>query len=80
MCIFVSAKTNNMKMFTKISTVSTIRNPKTNEVAQIVKFKKDGTAREFFTVEIDGKRLVSTMFARMYDAEKMAKTYLNRVK
>ena len=69
-----------MEKFKKIQTVSNITNPKTGESVQVIKFQKTGTKREFFTCEVNGKRLVSTMFARLYDAEKLAKVYLNRAK
>jgi hypothetical protein len=42
----------------------------------VYKFVKDGTMKAFFAPEIGGKRITSTMFARLYDAENLARSYL----
>ena len=79
---FVSTKRNNMKTFTTLNVVSKITNPKTGEVVEILKVQKDGTKRTFFkpVVEKDGKKMMitTTLWARLYDAESLAKKYLNR--
>ena len=71
-----------MKTFTTLNKASVITNPKTNEVVTIYKVKKDGTKRTFFkpVVEIDGKELLitRTLWATLWEAEKLAKVYLNR--
>jgi len=65
--------------FTEINTVSKFKNQANNEVIIVKKFKKAGTKRVFFTPENEqGQRLTSTMFAKMYDAEALAKRYLKR--
>lgn len=44
----------------------------------IIRKVKDGTNRVFFyPLTSDGKRLSSTLFARKYDAERLAKYYLS---
>ena len=71
-----------MATYTRLSISSKIRNPKTDELVTIYKVQKDGTKRTFFQpiVVIDGqdKRITSTLWARLYDAESLAKRYLNR--
>ena len=67
-----------MKTFTKLNTVRTIRNSKTNEEVKIVKVKKDGTQRIFFSPEFNGKKINSIMFARLSNAEQLANQYLKR--
>lgn len=67
-----------MKTFTKLNLVSKIKNSNTGEIVEIYKFRKDGTKREFFAPEFEGKKLTSTLWARLYDAEKLAKQFLNR--
>lgn len=62
--------------FTKMNPVTKLK--KGNEEVTIFKFKKDGTRRSFFAPEVNEKRINSTMFARLYDAENLAKRYLNR--
>lgn len=42
----------------------------------IVKVAKTGTKKVFFTPEIEGKRLTTTLFARLYDAKDLAKKHL----
>lgn len=75
-------KQNDMKTFTTLNVASQIRNQ--NEVVKILKVQKDGTKRTFFkpVVEIDGKQMIitTTLWARLYDAESLAKKYLNRNK
>lgn len=67
-----------MKSFTTLNKVTNVRNPKTNEIVTISKVQKDGTKRTFFKVEKEGKLVFSTMFARLGEAERNAKNYLNR--
>lgn len=71
-----------MATYTRLSISSYIRNPKTNEAVTIFKIQKDGTKRIFFQpiVVIEGqeKRITGTLWARLYDAENLAKRYLNR--
>lgn len=67
-----------MKTFTKLNLVSKIRNPKTGEIVEIYKVRKDGTKREFFSPEFEGKKLNSILWARLYDAENLANKFLNR--
>lgn len=67
-----------MSTFTKLNTVKNIVNYKTNEVVTISKFQKDGTKRTFFVPEVNGKRINSTLFAKLSNAEQLAKLYLNR--
>lgn len=71
-----------MKTFTTLNVASKIVNPNTSEVVEVLKVKKDGTKRIFFkpVVEINGekKMITKTLWARLYDAEKLAKQYLNR--
>lgn len=49
---------------------------KNNLTINIVKISKVGTKKVFFTPEIDGKRLTTTLFARLYDAKDLAKKHL----
>ena len=67
-----------MKKYTKLGVASKITNQKTGEVVQCVKYRKDGTKRVFFAPECNGKRLTTTLWARLADAEKVARLYLNR--
>ncbi|WP_454058940.1 hypothetical protein [Elizabethkingia ursingii] len=71
-----------MKTFTTLNVVSKISNPQTGEVVEILKVQKDGTKRIFFkpVVEKDGKKMMitKTLWARLYDANRLAKNYLNR--
>jgi hypothetical protein len=67
-----------MKTFTTLNKVSKISNPKTGESVNISKVLKEGTKRTFFKVERDGKLVFTTMFARLGDAERNAKLFLNR--
>jgi len=65
-----------MSTFTTLHTVSTITNSNGINV-DIVKVKKDGTQRTFFRpVTADGVKIGSTVWARLYEAERTAKTYL----
>lgn len=64
-------------MYEKIARKNTFN--KNSEKVIIYKYRKQGTKKEFFAPELeDGRRISSTLFARMYDAEKLAKRYLNR--
>lgn len=61
-------------MYEKITVSKTV----SNEVGtvEIVKFKKVGTTRVFWAAEFEGKRIGTTMWARMNDATKLAKRFL----
>ena len=63
-------------MFTKIATPEVITDNSKTVMVEICKFKKNGSSREFFAPEIGGKRLTRTMFARKYDAIRLAKEYI----
>jgi hypothetical protein len=67
-----------MKSFTTLNKVSKITNPNTKESVLVSKVQKDGTKRVFFKIEKDGKLVFKTMFARLGEAERNAKAYLNR--
>lgn len=67
-----------MKTFIKLHIVTKIKSSKTDEVVEIYKFRKEGTKREFFVPEVNGKRITTTLWNRLYDAENLAKKYLNR--
>lgn len=66
-----------MKTFKTIrSTKFTSKN--INAYCTIDKVRKEGTNRIFFVVRNEeGKNVVSTMFARKYDAEKIVKNWFN---
>ena len=66
-----------MSKFEKLGTAETIRAG--GVVVKIEKFKKQGTGRIFFTPEIQGKRIISTMYARLYDAKNLARHYLKTI-
>lgn len=82
MLIFAIDKTNDMKTFTTLNVASKIKNSNTKEVVTVYKVRKDGTKRVFFkpVVEIEGKELMitRTLWATLWEAEKLAKAYLNR--
>lgn len=63
-----------MTGYTKVSTIETHTNRSVK--VDIVKYQKDGTKRQFFVAEFEGKRIGTTLFARMYDAVKIAKRYV----
>jgi len=65
--------------YSKISLSKTLRS-KSGEVVKIHKFRKGGTKRTFFAPEVNGNRFSGVMWARLYDAERVAKLYLNRKK
>jgi len=71
-----------MKTFTTLTTVSKIVNPTTKEEVKILKVQKDGTKRIFFkpVVLVDGKEMMitKTLWARLSEAEGLAKQYLNK--
>lgn len=56
-----------MKTYNRQSSVSKVNG------LEIVKYIKAGTKRTFFRPELNGKPVSSTMFARQYDAEELAK-------
>jgi DNA-binding transcriptional regulator GbsR (MarR family) len=66
-----------MTTFTKLNVASKIK--KGDNLVTIFKVKKEGTRRIFFSAEYNDKKITSTMFARLYDAENLAKAYLNHV-
>ena len=63
-------------MFTQLNKVETRVNVKRTIKVDIVKFRKDGTKREFFVPMFEGKRLNKTLFARKYDAVNLAKAFI----
>lgn len=67
-----------MKTFTTLNTASKIFNHKTGEVVTIFKVRKDGTKRIFFKPVINGQLIGRTLWARLCEAENVAKLYLNR--
>ena len=67
-----------MRTFTIINEVVTFKNPNTNKTAKIVKVLKEGTKRTFFAAQDEEGRFLSrVMFARQYEANKVAKNYCN---
>lgn len=70
------------KSFTNLGAALILNNKSTGEKVTIYKVQKDGTKRVFFkpTTLKEGKEvaLTSTLWARLYDAEKVGKMYLNR--
>jgi hypothetical protein len=66
-----------MKTFTKLNVASNIK--KGDNLVTIFKVKKEGTKRVFFSAEYNDKKITSTMHARLYDAERLAKAYLNHI-
>ena len=67
-----------MKVFTVINKKSTYKNTTTNKKSIVVKVLKEGTKRTFFSVQNEqGQFITKTMFAREYDANKLAKQYCN---
>ena len=64
-----------MATFTKTNNVETFKNKETGKTCTVARFVKDGTKRVFFTCEYEGVRLTKTMFARQYDAERMARAF-----
>lgn len=69
-----------MAAFEKLYTASILTNKERSEKIEIVKFRKTGTKREFFAPMFGEKRIGSTLFARKYDAERIGRNYLNRIK
>ncbi len=66
-----------MKTFTILNKVVTYNNKQNNKSVEVVKVIKDGTKRTFFACMVNGKYITSTMFARQYDANNLAKQYCN---
>ena len=67
-----------MKRFEKLTTSEILVNIDRTKKVEIQKFQKIGTKRVFFVPLIDGHtRMTATLFARKYDAVKLAKQYLN---
>lgn len=73
-----------MATFTTLYTTTTIIDGNTGESVKIDKVQKTDTKRTFFraSVIVDGedKNVCRTVFARLYDANKTARNYLNRNK
>lgn len=68
-----------MKTFTTIQSTKVI-SEKLNSFCTIDKVRKDGTNRLFFAVRNEeGKNIVSTMFARKYDAVNLAKRWFKHL-
>jgi len=67
-----------MKTFKILNSKTTYNNPITNKKAIVVKVVKEGTKRTFFSVQNEENKFITkTMFAREYDANKLAKQYCN---
>ncbi len=66
-----------MKTFTILNKVVTYNNKENNKSVQVVKVIKDGTKRTFFACMSNGKYISTTMFARQYDANRLAKNFCN---
>ena len=67
-----------MSTFTVLNSKTIYNNPTTNKKAIVVKVIKEGTKRTFFSVQNEDKKFITrTMFAREYDANKLAKQYCN---
>ena len=66
-----------MKTFTILNKVVTYNNKQNDRSVEIVKVIKDGTKRTFFACMSEGKYITTTMFARQYDANRVAKQYCN---
>ena len=67
-----------MSTFTTLNEVTKIKNKTTNEIVVIYKVQKDGTKRTFFQPKVEDKAIDKTLWARLYDAENVARRYLNR--
>lgn len=66
-----------MKTFTILNKKTTFRN--NEKTATVVKVIKDGTKRTFFGIQNnEGKYITTTLFAREYDANKLAISYCNK--
>ena len=65
-----------MATFNSTGTVVTIKNKKGDISVSVERFVKDGTKRVFFAPIVNGLRINRTMFARLYDAERLAKQYI----
>jgi hypothetical protein len=68
---------NKMANFTKTNNVAIFSSTVTNKKCTVARFVKDGTKRVFFSLEVEGKRITKTMFARQYDANNIARKYCN---
>jgi hypothetical protein len=67
-----------MSTFIVLNSKTTYNNPTTNKKATVVKVVKEGTKRTFFSVQNEDKKFITrTMFAREYDANKLAKAFCN---
>ena len=67
-----------MSTFKVLNSKTTYKNPTTNKKAIVVKVIKEGTKRTFFSVQNEENKFITrTMFAREYDANRLAKQYCN---
>jgi len=66
-----------MKLYEKTQVVETHASRLIQCKVKIYKFVKTGTKRVFFAPEVDGKRINTTMYARLYDASKVARNYIS---
>lgn len=67
-----------MGTFNNIYLSTTLQNKK-GQVVKIFKVQKVGTKRTFFALENEkGQRICKTMFARLGEAERVTRNYLNR--
>lgn len=67
---------SHMKTFTKINWGVNLDFDHT--LVNIEKVRKDWTKREFFRLRVEGKSIYNTMFARLYDAKKIARILMKR--
>ena len=65
-----------MKTFTKIA--GGVNLDFGHTVVNIEKVRKDWTKREFFRLRENWKAIYSTMFARLYDAKRVAKIIISK--
>lgn len=71
-----SVKKEVKKTFVRLNVVGRFRTPNGLDTVEIVKYMKAGTKREFFVAEYSGQRIGSTLWARKYDAERVAQRYI----
>ena len=70
------SQNENIMTYQILNTVENIT--KNGVTISIVKVAKTGTKKVFFTPEIEGKRITTTLFAKLYDAKDLAKKYLKQ--
>ena len=68
-----------MSKFTNIYVSTKIKLANNSNVVVIHKARKEGTKREFFTPEFNGKKITTTMFARLSCAKSFSKSFLTKL-